>query len=75
MEGNEANRERFVRVAEARTQKIINMINLLSNCSNKYNYDYTQQDVDKMFSAIETALKKCKMKYAENSTTEEKFKF
>ena len=45
MKNTETNRERFVRIAEARTQKIIDMIELLGNCSNKYNYEYTQKDV------------------------------
>ncbi len=60
MKNRESNRERFIRIAEARTQKIIDMIDLLGNCSNQYNYEYTQKDVDKMFSAIETALKQVK---------------
>ena len=48
MKEKETNRERFVRIAEARTQKIIDMIELLGNCSNQYNYEYTQKDVEKM---------------------------
>ena len=38
----ETNRERFVRIAKARTQKIIDTIRLLGNCSNSYAYEYTQ---------------------------------
>lgn len=45
----ETKRERFVRLAEARTNKIIDMLQLLGNCSNSSAYDYTQQDVDKIF--------------------------
>ena len=52
MKEKETNRERFIRIAETRTQKIIDMIDLLSNCSNQYNYEYTQKDVDKMFSIL-----------------------
>lgn len=63
MKNRESNRERFIRIAEARTQKIIDMIDLLGNCSNQYNYEYTQKDVDKMFSAIETALKTSKARF------------
>ena len=76
MRNYETNRERFIRIAEARTQKIIDMIDLLGNCSNQYNYDYTQKDVDKMFSAIETALKASKAKFAsENTNKNTRFKF
>ncbi len=75
MDNNETNRERFIRIAEARTQKIINMIDLLGNCSNPYNYEYSQKDVDKMFSAIEQALRSCKQKYSDSQRKETRFKF
>lgn len=76
MKSKETNRERFIRIAEARTQKIIDMIDLLGNCSNQYNYEYTQKDVDKMFAAIETALKASKAKFtSENMKKDTRFKF
>ena len=34
----ESKKERFVRIAEARTNKIIDMIRLLGNCSSKATY-------------------------------------
>lgn len=61
--GQETKRERFVRLAEARTNKIIDMLKLLGNCSNSSAYDYTQQDVDKIFSAIEAEVKEAKKKF------------
>ena len=70
----ETNRARFVRIAEARTQKIIDTIRLLGNCSNPYAYEYTQKDIDKIFSAIETELKSAKSKFSSNDTKETKFK-
>lgn len=76
MKQKETNRERFIRIAEARTQKTIDMIDLLGNCSNQYNYEYTQKDVDKMFSAIEAALKVSKAKFTpENMSKDTRFKF
>ena len=59
----ESKRERFVRLAEARTNKIIDMIQLLGNCANTGTYEYTQQDVDQIFSAIEAELREAKKKY------------
>ena len=59
----ESKRERFVRLAEARTNKIIDMIQLLGNCANANTYEYTQQDVDQIFSAIEAELREAKNKY------------
>ena len=59
----ETKRTKFVRLAEARTNKIIDMLQLLGNCSNTSTYDYTQQDVDKIFTAIETELREAKKKF------------
>lgn len=68
----ESKRERFKRIAENRTNKIINMIDLLGNCSNKNNYEYTEEDIKNIFNAIESSLKMSKMKFAEK---QEKGKF
>lgn len=72
----ETKRDKFVRLAEARTNKIIDMIQLLGNCSNLGAYDYTQKDVEKMFSAIESALKSSKARFTTESTNKDtRFKF
>ena len=60
----ETKRECFVRLAEARTNKILDMMKLLGNCSNKSNYDYTDEDVKKIFGAIEKELKNTKAKFS-----------
>lgn len=68
----ETKRERFKRIVENRTNKIISMIDLLGNCSNKNNYEYTDEDVKNIFNAIESSLKISKMKFTEK---QEKGKF
>lgn len=60
---NESKNEKFVRIAEARTNKIIDMIRLLGNCSNTSTYDYSKEDVKKIFGAIESELKIAKAKF------------
>ena len=60
---SESKRDRFVRLAEDRTNKIIDMLQLLGNCAKTNTYEYTQQDVDQIFSAIETELREAKKKY------------
>lgn len=60
----ETKREKFVRLAEARTNKIIDMIQLLGNCSNLNTYDYRQEDVDKIFAAIENETREAKKKFS-----------
>lgn len=70
----ETKREKFVRLAEARTNKIIDMIRLLGNCANKSNYDYTDADIQKIFSTIEKELKNTKTKFTVSDVEEEKFR-
>lgn len=65
--------EKFKRVASARTQKIIDMIELLGNCSNQYVYEYSQEEVDTIFNAIETELRIAKDRYKGNGKNKDKF--
>ena len=58
---------RFKRVAESRTNKIIDQIRLLGNCANRSNYEYSDEDVKKIFSAIESELKETKAKFQSRS--------
>lgn len=63
-------RERFVRIAENRTNKILEQIRLLGNCSNKHNYSYTDEDIKKIFSVIENELKETKIKFTSHANKE-----
>ena len=59
-ERSETKGERFKRLATARTQRILNDLRLLGNCSNKISYEYSEADVRKIFLAIEDAVKDTK---------------
>lgn len=59
----ETKREKFVRLAEARTNKIIEMLRLLGNCSSKANYEYTDDDIRKIFSTIDKEVKNTKNRF------------
>ena len=63
MGNTETRSERFVRIAEARTNKIIDMIQLLGNCANKSNYEYSKEDVKMIFGAIVAELRAAKAKF------------
>lgn len=69
----ETKREKFVRIAEARTNKIIDMLRLLGNCSNKSNYEYGEEDVKKIFTALEKEMKNAKNRFSGGDSTEERF--
>ena len=70
---SETKHDKFIRIAEARTNKIIDMIRLLSNCSNKATYEYTEEDIKKIFSVLEQELKTCKNKFHESGDKESRF--
>ena len=66
----EEKRERFIKVAENRTNKILKTIKLLGNCANKNNYDYTEEEIKIIFNAIEQEVKKAKLKFDSSSEKE-----
>lgn len=59
----ESKSERFHRIAAARTNKIITMLRLLGNCANSNNYEYSAEEVNQMFTAIESELTNAKKQY------------
>ena len=69
---NETPEERFKRVAEARTNAILNKIRILGHVSNKQLYSYTEEDIDKIFSAINKKLREIRAKF--NYQKQERFK-
>ena len=70
-------RERFENVAARRTQRILDFLDSLSNCSNRSNYEYTDEDIRKMFSAIREKVKNTEAAFgtAINRSEKNKFKF
>lgn len=54
---------RFKRIASKRTEKVLNELRKLGNCSNRGIYGYSGEDVRKIFSAIESELKRVKALY------------
>lgn len=60
----ENNREKFIRLAESRVNNAIKNIRLIGNLSNKSNYSYTKNDVDKMFNILMQELKNSKARFS-----------
>ncbi len=58
-------RERFEKVASNRVQRIIDTLDLLKNCSNRGNYDYTSEDVELMFNSISKSIKSAKAAFVD----------
>ena len=69
----ENKRERFVRIVEARTNKILDMLRLLANCANKSNYEYNEEDIKQIFAAIDKEVKATKNAFLGLESKEERF--
>ena len=56
-------RDRFKRLAEYRTNTVLKRLKVLGNCANRSAYNYTEEDIDKIFSVIEKSVKEAKSKF------------
>jgi len=64
----------FIRIAENRTNKIINMIELIGNLSNKSYYEYTEIQIDAIFDTIQKTLDEQRSKFVQANSSTKKFK-
>lgn len=64
----------FVRIAEARTNKIIESIALLGNLSNTSYYEYTPEQIEAMFLAIQEEIDNQKKRFANGAPKKKKFR-
>ena len=63
-------REKFISLAEKRTNNALKQINLIGNLANKTNYDYTEKDVRQIFTSLERALGQTKSKFETGGTSD-----
>lgn len=70
-------RQRFEKVAGNRVQKILDTLQLLKNCSNRNNYEFTESDVEQMFSEISKAMKETRSAFTNelHKTSKQGFTF
>ena len=61
-EGSEDKHTKFYRISEKRVQKVANSIDVLGNCASS-DYEYAQEDVEKMFAYLQKALDETKAKF------------
>ena len=72
MNKNETPEERFRRVAEARTNAVLDKLRILGNCANRQIYSYSEEDITKIFSVINEKVREAKSKF--RSSNKERFK-
>lgn len=63
MPNEEGRSTRFRRVASRRTDAVLRAIRVLGNCSNKSSYQYADEEVSKIFRAIDEQLRVTKAKF------------
>lgn len=56
-------RERFKKLAVYRTNEVLKRLKILGNCANRSAYDYTEEEVNKIFSEIERKAREVKAKF------------
>ena len=59
----ESKESRFKRLVEARVNKITAMLRLLGNCSFKGNYEYTEEQINKIFDKLYSELDKVHQRF------------
>jgi hypothetical protein len=56
-------RSNFVRLAEARVNRALRTIRTIGNLSNKSNYEYTEEDIRKIMSALNKEVSEVKNRF------------
>jgi len=60
---NETKKERFKRLATLRTNEVLARLKILGNCANRSMYEYTEDEINKIFSEIDKRNKEIKGRF------------
>lgn len=67
MATSELKREAFRRLATRRTNAVLEKLRILGHCANHWQYEYSEEDVRKIFRVIDTELRVVKAKFKNSS--------
>lgn len=67
-------RERFIKIAEKRINRLLEDFRLFGNCSNKGNYEYNPEEIAAMFQLLDREYAAMKQRFEEEGIKKE-FKF
>ncbi|MCW9033718.1 MAG: hypothetical protein OQJ97_05810 [Rhodospirillales bacterium] len=67
-------REKFVKLAEGRTQSALTALRKIGNLSNKRAYDYTDADIKKIIRALKEAVSDVERKFNSSGEQQDSFK-
>mgnify|MGYP000854863695 CR=1 FL=1 len=66
---NESKADRFKRIASKRTNDVLEKLRLLGNCANRNSYDYSDEDIERIFSELNKQLKITRQKFSPQEKT------
>ncbi len=66
---------KFKELAESRVNRALNDIRLIGNLANRNNYEYSEEEVQKIISILEVELKALKAKFGSEIQKRRQFKF
>jgi uncharacterized protein Yka (UPF0111/DUF47 family) len=67
-------RERFVRIAEARTSRAIKSIRLIKNLNNKYLYEYEVDEINLILAALQNEVDELTRNFNKKSVKNTEFR-
>ena len=70
MASKESKQERFRRLATQRTNAVLHRLQILGHCANPQLYEYSEEDVKKIFRAIESEVRTIKAKFSNSNRSE-----
>lgn len=60
---HESKRERFRRLATLRTNVVLQRLKVLGNCANRSAYEYTEEEVNKIFAEVERKVREVRAQF------------
>jgi len=64
--GKRAKSEAFRRIAERRTERVLQSLRLLGQCSNRRSYEYNDEQIAKIFREIRNAVRHAEKSFHRN---------
>jgi len=70
MSRSESKKDAFRRLATQRTNNVLDRLRVLGHCANPHLYEYSDEDVKRIFKAIDAELRAVKAKFQNSSRSE-----
>jgi len=67
-DGERKKTERFVKIAEKRTERVLDSLRLLGQCSNRRSYRYSDDQINKIFREIRRCIRQTEEKFRETKS-------